>query len=172
MLLVSCGASEMFEACSIALVYLRTPYASLLESGLPIRDVNEVRKGLSKVKGGRLAARAVGRGATVLGLIVSDIVGNPIEDIGSGPTALDSSRGTRAIEILRIGSLWNGMPGTVRALLESVQDEPEPDRVARGRVHNGIVADLTRACTAAVNEAARRGYSAHLLSTSLEGEAR
>src|SRR5438552_2550528 len=162
----------MFEASPIPLRDLRAAYASLLESGLPIRDVNEVRKGLSKVKGGRLAARAAGRGATVLGLIVSDIVGDPIQDIGSGPTAVDSSRGTRAIEILRTGGLWDKMPGTVRALLETVRTEPKPRRTARGRVHNRIIADVTRACTAAVDEAVRRGYSTHLLSTSLEGEAR
>ena len=170
--LVSGGASAMFEASPIPLRDLRAAYASLLESGLSIRDVNEVRKGLSKVKGGRLAARAAGRGATVLGLIVSDIVGNPIQDIGSGPTAVDSSRGTRAIEILRTGGLWDKMPGTVRALLETVRTEPKPRRTARGRVHNRIIADVTRACTAAVDEAVRRGYSTHLLSTSLEGEAR
>jgi len=170
--LVSGGASAMFEASPIPLRDLRAAYASLLESGLPIRDVNEVRKGLSLVKGGRLAARAAARGATVVGLIVSDIVGNPIEDIGSGPTAIESSRGARAMQVLRTHGLWEEMPPTVRTRLEAAPAEPKLEQSVRRRVHNLIVADLSLACRAAMKEARRRGYRVRLWSTSVEGEAR
>src|SRR5207247_9516015 len=117
--------SALFEARPNPLEDLRMAYGSLLRSGLPIRDVNEVRKGLSRVKGGRLAALAAARGATVVGLIVSDIVGNPIEDIGSGPTAIDSSRGGRAMQVLRTHGLWEEMPPTVRTRLEAAPAEPK-----------------------------------------------
>ena len=172
LVLVSGGASAMFEASPIPLEDLRMAYGSLLRSGLPIRDVNEVRKGLSLVKGGRLAARAAARGATVVGLIVSDIVGNPIEDIGSGPTAIDSSRGARAMQVLRTHGLWEEMPPTVRTRLEAAPAEPKLEQSVRRRVHNLIVADLSLACRAATKEARRRGYRVRLWSTSVEGEAR
>ena len=170
--LVSGGASAMFEASALSLRDLREAYAVLLRSGLPIRAINQVRKGLSKVKGGRLAARAAVQGAIVLGLIVSDIVGNPIEDIGSGPTAIDSSRGAGAMEVLRTHGLWDEMPAAVRRMLEGPPAEPDLDRAARTRVHNTIVADLSRACRGAMKEARRLGYRARLLSTSVVGEAR
>ena len=172
LVLVSGGASAMFEASPIPLEDLRLAYGSLLRSGLPIRDVNEVRKGLSLVKGGRLAARAAARGATVVGLIVSDIVGNPIEDIGSGPTAIESSRGARAMQVLRTHGLWEEMPPTVRTRLEAAPAEPKLEQSVRRRVHNLIVADLSLACRAAMKEARRRGYRVRLWSTSVEGEAR
>src|SRR5439155_1606083 len=101
---------------------LRTATVELLSSGIAIRDVNEVRKGLYKVKGGRLSERASARGATVVSLIMSDIVGNPIDDIGSGPTALHSSRGERAKSILERHRLWDSMPATVQRVLRSAAE--------------------------------------------------
>src|SRR5207247_2077811 len=71
LVLLSGGASALFEATPVPLEDLRTATVELLRSGLGIRDVNEVRKGLSKVKGGRLAERASARGATMVGLILS-----------------------------------------------------------------------------------------------------
>jgi glycerate-2-kinase len=172
LVLLSGGASAMFEVSPLSLEDLRSAHAILLRSALSIRDINEVRKGLSDVKGGRLAARAVARGATVLGLIISDIVGNPIADIGSGPTALDSSRGERAIEVLRDAGLWSEMPESVRDLLQERGVEAHPNRSWTQRVYNVIVGDIGRACAAAVGEARRRGYEARLLSGSVDGEAR
>src|SRR5437867_2831596 len=125
LVLLSGGASALFEATSVPLDDLRTATVELLRSGLGIRDINEVRKGLSKVKGGRLAERASARGATVVGLILSDIVGNPIDDIGSGPTALRSSRGERAKSILERHRLWDSMPATVQRVLRSAAEAGE-----------------------------------------------
>jgi glycerate-2-kinase len=172
LVLLSGGASAMFEVSPLSLEDLRSAHTVLLRSALSIRDINEVRKGLSEVKGGRLAARAAARGATVLGLILSDIIGNPIADIGSGPTALDSSRGSRAVEVLRAAGLWREMPRSARVLLEGRRVEGKPDRSWTQRVHNVIVGDVARACVAAVGEARRRGYETRLLSSSVEGEAR
>ena len=172
LVLLSGGASAMFEASGVPLAELRDAYAVLLRSGLGIRDVNEVRKGVSDIKGGRLAERAARRGATVVGLILSDIVGSPIEDIGSGPTALDSSRGERAKEILVRHGLWDSMPASVRRSLTVVANTGKRRPLPSGAVHNFIVADNVRACEAGRREAERRGYAAHILTTSLEGEAR
>jgi glycerate-2-kinase len=172
LVLLSGGASSMFEVSPLSLEDLRSAHAVLLRSSLGIRDINEVRKGLSDVKGGRLAARAAGRGATVLGLIVSDIVGNPIADIGSGPTALDSSRGERAVDVLRAAGLWSEMSKSVQHLLQDRRVEAKPDRSWTQQVHNVIVGDVDLACSAALGEARRRGYEARLLSNSVDGEAR
>jgi len=173
LVLLSGGASALFEATSVPLDDLRTATVELLRSGLGIRDINEVRKGLSKVKGGRLAERASARGATVVGLILSDIVGNPIDDIGSGPTALRSSRGERAKSILERHRLWDSMPATVQRVLRSAAESREVRSSApSGAVYNVIVADNGRACNAARQEAKRRGYASHILTTAMEGEAR
>ena len=173
LVLLSGGASALFEATPVPLEDLRTATVELLRSGLGIRDVNEVRKGLSKVKGGRLAERASARGATMVGLILSDIVGNPIDDIGSGPTALHSSRGERAKSILERHRLWDSMPVTVQRLLRSAAESSEArTSVPSGAVYNVIVADNGQACDAAREEAERRGYASHVLTTAMEGEAR
>ena len=170
--LISGGASAMFEASPVALRDLRTCYAELLRSGLSIRDINEVRKGVSEVKGGRLAERALSRGGRVVTLILSDIIGDPIEDIGSGPTAPESSRGARAEEILRRANLWNTMPDSVRQRLAEASGGPGAWRDRSGRVHAFVAAGNDRACSAARGEAERRGYAARIWTTSLQGEAR
>src|SRR2546430_14469286 len=173
LVLLSGGASALFEATPVPLDDLRTATVELLRGGLGIRDVNEVRKGLSRVKGGRLAERASARGATVVGLILSDVVGNPIDDIGSGPTALHSSRGERAKSILERHRLWDSMPATVQRVLRSAAESPEVRSSApSGAVYNVIVADNGQACEAAREEAERRGYASHVLTTAMEGEAR
>jgi glycerate 2-kinase len=170
--LISGGASSMMEATSVPLDDLRQAYDVLLRSGLGIRDVNEVRKAISEVKGGRLGERAAARGARVVSLIVSDIVGDPIDDIGSGPTAPNSSRGARAEEILRSANLWKEMPASVRKRLAKAAKAPKVWRDRSNRVHAFVIAGNKRACVAARGEAQRRGYSSRIWTTSLQGEAR
>jgi glycerate 2-kinase len=170
--LISGGASSMMEATPVSLGDLRQAYDVLLRSGLGIRDVNEVRKGISELKGGRLGERAAARGARVISLIVSDIVGNPIDDIGSGPTAPNSSRGARAEEILRKANLWEEMPASVRNRLAEASKAPKVWRDRSHRVHAFVVADNKRAVRAAATEATARGYRCGVLTTSLQGEAR
>src|SRR5256886_2512871 len=125
LVLLSGGASALLEATSVPLGDLRTATVELLRGGLAIRDVNEVRKGLSKVKGGRLAERASARGATVVGLILSDVAGNPIDDIGSGPPALRSSRGERPKPTPARPRLRDSMPVTVQCVLRSAAESRE-----------------------------------------------
>ena len=170
LVLLSGGASAMLEATAVPLRDLRGAYARLLRSGLYIRDVNEVRKGLSQLKGGRLAEEAAARGALVISLVVSDIIGNPMEDLGSGPTAPTSSRGGRAAAILKRSGLWEAMAESVRRTLRSPERRRWTDR--SGRVHAFIVADNEKACRAAKAEAMAFGYQARIFTTSFQGEAR
>jgi glycerate 2-kinase len=172
LVLLSGGSSAMMEASPIPLRDLRKAYDLLLRSGLSIRDVNEVRKGISHVKGGRLAERAASRGARVVSLIISDIVGNPIDDIGSGPTAAASSRGERAEQILRRARLWEEMPGTVRHQLAQSSGRPRRWLDPSGRVHAFVVGDNARAARGAAAEAKARGYRCRILTTAVQGEAR
>jgi glycerate 2-kinase len=169
LVLISGGGSSLLEASPIPLEDLRRAYDILLRSGLTVREVNEVRRGLSDVKGGRLAQRLQRRGARAVALIISDIPGNPIQDIASGPTAVGASRGERAAGILHRAGLWDSMPTSVRRRLARIEGRGSVDK---RRVVNVVVADVATACRAAAAEARRRGYPAKIVSASLEGEAR
>jgi glycerate 2-kinase len=172
LVLLSGGTSALLEESCLPLEDLRRCYAGLLRSGLDIRAQNEVRKGLSNVKGGRLAERAVARGARSVSLILSDIVGDPIEDIGSGPTAPSSSRGKGARTILQRSGLWETMPAEVRSTLDKVHEGPSRWQDSTGRVHAFIVANNEQACRAGTTEAEARQYRARFLPTRIQGEAR
>ncbi len=172
LVLVSGGGSAMLEASPVPLKELRAVYRLLLESGLAIQDVNEVRRALSEVKGGRLAQRAVARGANIVGLVISDVVGNPLEDIASGPSISSASRGERAEGILRRSGAWTDLPDAVRRLIEEAAQHPSRWRGDEALVHNFVIADNGAACLAAVADAEGRGYRARLLTTTLKGDAR
>ena len=172
LVLISGGASALLESSPVPLKDLRACYAALLRSGLAIRPLNEVRKSLSMVKGGRLGELAAARGATIISLILSDIIGDPIEDIGSGPTAPSSSRGAGAEEIVRKAKLWEELPISIRRRLKEASNAPNEWRDRSGRVHAFIVAGNERACQAAREEAERRGYASRIWTTSMQGEAR
>lgn len=172
LVMVSGGTSALLEDSPVPLGDLQACHRALLRSGMDIRSQNEVRKGLSNLKGGRLAECVSARGAQLVSLIISDIVGDPIEDIGSGPTAPHSSRGFRARSILQDAGLWETMPTTVRRNLDRLREEGREWRDTSGRVHAFVVANNEQACRAAIAEAEARRYRARLLTTSLQGEAR
>ncbi len=171
LVLVSGGGSAMLEATPLSLEDLQEVYRLLLRSGLAIREVNEVRRAISEVKGGRLAGRAVARGATLVALVVSDIVGDPLEDIASGLTVPTASRGEDAEGILRRAGVWDQMPEAARRVMEAAAQRREHWGRDKQRVHNFLVANNSLACRAAVDEAGGRGYRARLITKSLEGDA-
>ena len=120
--LISGGASALLAAPppGLALAEKQAAVAGLLERGVPIREVNLVRRHLSRVKGGRLA-RAAG-GARVLTLLVSDVIGGAIHDIGSGPTVPDPTTLGQARAVLAqagmeapAGMSESAKPGEMRA---------------------------------------------------------
>ena len=147
----------------------------LLRAGATIVELNAVRKHLSQIKGGGLV-RLAGR-APVVSLILSDVVGDPLDVIASGPTVPDPTTFSDALNILQRYDLATQLPRAVREHLEAGQrgeipDTPKEDSGLFARVHNLIVGSNRLAAEAAVSEARARGFEALLLSTFVEGEAR
>jgi hydroxypyruvate reductase len=150
---------------------------SLLRAGATINELNAVRKHLSQVTGGGLARLA--QPARVASLLLSDVVGNPLDVIASGPTAPDESSFEQACAILERFGLWSEqtLPASVRQRLAAgrrgeLPDTPKADASLFARVQNLVVASNELAALAAVAEAERRGFRSLLLSTFVEGEAR
>ncbi|MDP3895823.1 MAG: glycerate kinase [Mesorhizobium sp.] len=142
---------------------------ALLASGAPISAMNTVRKHLSTIKGGRLAAAA--HPARVVSLVVSDIPGDQPSLVSSGPTAPDGS--TRADALAIVAAFGLDLPEAAMRHLDSpAADAPLPDdpRFARNEVH--VIASAARSLEAAAAEAERRGMPTAILSDAIEGEAR
>lgn len=147
----------------------------LLKSGADIKEVNTVRKHLSAIKGGRLAERL--QPATVLSLIISDVVGDRLDSIASGPTAPDETTFADAKEILTRYSLWNKVSERVRSLLDKgIGDRsietPKPGSKVFRRVHNILIGSNTQSCVAAAAALDNSGYRTLVLSSRVQGEAR
>ncbi len=147
----------------------------LLRSGADINEMNCVRKHLSSFKGGRLAE--ILRPARVLSLIVSDVVGNDLASVASGPTVPDPTSYAQAKRILVKRGVWLSTPAQVRSLIQagiegSAPETPKPDGLAFAKVDNVLVGSNREPCEAARNMLVRMGYETSILSTALEGEAR
>jgi glycerate-2-kinase len=146
----------------------------LLESGATIDEINTVRKHLSLVKGGWLGKRM--SRARVISLILSDVVGNKVESIGSGPTAPDPTTFRDAYNILRRYDLWDRVPESIRrrimdGLEGRVEETPKPGDPAFQRITNIVIADVGDACRAAASYLKSRGFRCIVLSKYVEGEA-
>ena len=137
----------------------------LAAAGATIQELNTVRKQLSTVKGGRLAADIPA--GQVVTLIISDIVGDPIDMIASGPTVPDRSTVAEAEEILRRLLQEEDVPASVWERLRSAGTPP----TAAGHVHNEIIGSNRVAVAAALAEARRRGYDVKDIGSSNDGEA-
>ena len=164
--LVSGGGSALAEVLvpGVGLDDLRAVTAALLRTGAPITELNTVRRHLSLLKGGGLAAAAVP--ARVVTLVVSDVVGNPLEVVAGGPTVADPTRPEDALRVMGDRSI--DVPSAVAAALEN-------RRAASGEHREGIVAviaDGAVAARAAQAAAVRLGIIADVGSTTLEGIAR
>jgi glycerate 2-kinase len=146
----------------------------LLRSGATIVELNTVRKHLSQIKGGglaRLAARA-----PVIGLILSDVVGDPLDVIASGPLSPDPTTFADAWAMLERYDLVARLPPAVRDRLQAgleghIADTPKPGAPFFERVQHTVVASNRQAAEAAVEAARAWGLNALLLSTFVEGEA-
>lgn len=144
----------------------------LLRSGAVIGEINTVRKHLSQIKGGQLA-RAVGA-ARMVNFILSDVVGDRLDVIASGPTVPDPTTFNDAIEILKRYRLWDEIDFSVRlALEEGVRGErPEtPKRLGRW-IENILIGNGEAAVNEAARQLRRMGFHPHILTSVLEGESR
>ncbi|MBX3578819.1 MAG: glycerate kinase [Rhizobiaceae bacterium] len=142
---------------------------ALLASGAPIAAMNTIRKHVSTIKGGRLAAAA--HPARVVSLVVSDIPGDDPALVASGPTV--PSMGSRADALGFVKAWGMTLPGAVMSHLNSpAADAPSPDdpRFAGNAVH--VIASAAVSLDAAAAEAGRQGIEAVILSDAIEGEAR
>jgi len=148
---------------------------ALLKSGATINEINTVRKHISGLKGGWLAKKAYP--ATVVNLILSDVVGDPLDSIASGPTVPDPTTFQDAVGILKHHGLWTKMPISVRNVLLKgerglVPETPKSGDKAFEKVHNIVVGNTLTASQAAYHTMKDAGLNALLLTSRLEGEAR
>lgn len=140
----------------------------LLASGAPISAMNIVRKHLSTLKGGRLAALTKAR---VISLIVSDIPGDNPAQVASGPTVADHSTRHDALDIVARYRL--PLTEAMMAHLHSPEaDAPSPEDAVYARHEHHIIASAGRSLESAAERAHACGYAAHILSDCMEGEAR
>ena len=139
---------------------------ALLQSGATIDEINDLRLRCDRVKGGDLLQAAYP--ATVAVLVLSDVVGDDLAAIASGPFVADAER-MDPREIVERYQLRPRLPAHVLRLLER---PPSPLAADPGRVRHVIVANVEAAATGAITEARARGFQARLLTTTLRGEAR
>ncbi|MFH1609893.1 MAG: glycerate kinase [Candidatus Bipolaricaulota bacterium] len=147
----------------------------LLRSGVPIHEMNAVRKHLSQVKGGQLARWAAP--AEVLSVILSDVPGDALDVIASGPTVPDPTTFSDAERVLRGYGLWDGVPLSVRGHIAAgatggLAETPKPGDPLFTRVANVLVGTGRVAAEAALAEGEALGYRGLILTTTLAGEAR
>ena len=148
---------------------------ALLKSGATINEVNTVRKHISEFKGGWLAKKAYP--ATIINLILSDVIGDPLDFIASGPTVPDSTTFSDAVEILKRYDLWTNMPQSVRKVLfegqeGSIPETPKRKDKAFKKVYNIVVGNNRSAALAACSKLQKAGLQSLLATSLLEGEAR
>lgn len=170
-ILLSGGASALLvsPADPLTLADKQAATGLLLRAGVPIAKVNCVRKRLSAVKGGRLAAAAR---APVLTLILSDVIGDPLDAIGSGPTAPDPTTREDALRIVRESGIEDRLPVAVRRHLAVGPETPKPGDPLFDRVENVVVGNNRMAIEGAEREAKRLGLKPILVPEPLQGEAR
>src|SRR2546426_2200253 len=175
--LVSGGGSALTPAPAppITLAEKQEVTQLLLASGATIGELNAVRKHLSLFKGGQLA-RAAAR-ATVLTLALSDVIGDPLDVIASGPTAPDPTTFADACEVLVRRGLADRVPPSVACRLEAgragqIEETPKPGDPLFGRVTHVVIGNNGLITSAAVEAAERLGYRAQVATRELQGEAR
>jgi len=175
--LISGGGSALLSspAAGISLKDKQDITRSLLKCGATIQEINTVRKHLSDVKGGWLAKRAYP--STLVSLIVSDVVGDPLDAIASGPTAPDSTTYLDAINVVKKYDLWAELPDSVRTRLVKgyrgiIPDTPKYDDKSFKKVFNIVLGNNRLASYAAQHALEESGLNTLCLTSFLEGEAR
>jgi glycerate-2-kinase len=148
---------------------------ALLKCGATINEINTVRKHISDFKGGWLAKKSYP--ATILNLILSDVVGDPLDFIASGPTVPDSTTFGDAINVLKKHNLWDKTPTSIRKVLTEgekgiIPETPKADDEAFKKVVNIVVGNNRSASLAAYECLKSDGLNTLLLTATMEGEAR
>ncbi len=175
--LVSGGGSALFldPFPPVTLAEKQEVTTLLLRGGADIEELNAVRKHISLVKGGRLAELAYP--AKVISLILSDVIGDRLDVIASGPTAPDESTFSHAIEVIRKYGLSDRIPVSVMNLLDAgagggLPETPKQGNLIFDHVENIIVGSNGKATETARQKAVEMGFDTTIISSELQGEAR
>ena len=147
----------------------------LLEVGASIHEINTLRKHLSQVKGGRLARLA--HPSTLVSLILSDVIGDDLDSIASGPTVPDHTTFDDCLDILEKYRILNRIPPAVAEIIYKgargeIEETPKPGDPVFERTQNLIIGSNIMAVEAAAKKAEELGYNTLILSTFIEGETR
>jgi glycerate 2-kinase len=177
MAVISGGASALLPlpAEPITLTEKQLTTQLLLDSGATIHEMNAVRKHISSIKGGQLSALA--SPATVIAILLSDVIGDDLDVIGSGPTAPDASTYQTAWCVVEKYGIAAKLPAPVLTRLQQglggeVPETPKPGAAAFDRTQNLIVGSNALALNAAEGKARELGYKPLVLSSFIQGETR
>jgi glycerate 2-kinase len=175
--LISGGGSSLMPMPrgGISITDKKTLTDALLKSGANINEINTVRKHISDFKGGWLAKKAYP--ATILNLVLSDVVGDPLDFIASGPTVPDSTTFRDAVDVLKKYRLWDSIPPRIRQVLTdgergAIPETPKADDKAFKKTFNLIVGNNRSASLTACEFLRKAGLNTLLLTATLEGEAK
>jgi len=175
--LLSGGASALMTlpAPGITLTDIQRMTDLLLRSGATIHEINTLRKHLDVVKGGGLVRAAAP--AQVLSLILSDVVGDQLDVIASGPTAVDESTYFQAMQIVKRYELEDRLAPSIlnnlkRGINGDIAETLKPVEAAQLRIENVIIGSNRLAIQAALDTASKMGFNTQVLTTTMQGEAR
>ena len=175
--LISGGGSALLPlpAAGLTLEEKQQTTQALLSCGADITEINAIRKHLSRLKGGQLARLAAP--ATTIALILSDVIGDPLDSIASGPTVGDPTTFGQCLNIINKYQLAETLPPAIMNHLQqgasgAIAETPKPDDALFNRVGNHIIASNRQAVEAAASKARELGYQPLILSTFIEGETR
>lgn len=175
--LISGGGSALLPlpVSPITLADYQALTNTLLRSGATITEINTLRKHCSRLQGGQLARLAAP--ASVATLILSDVVGTPLDAIASGPTVPDRTSFTDAQAVLERYGIEAEIPATIRLHLATgadgrIPETPKPGDPLFAQVNNVVIGDNASAGRAAVVQARHEGWQSQLLTTFVQGEAR
>lgn len=175
--LISGGGSSLLVSpwAGISLSEKQTATDILLRAGAGISELNTVRKHISRVKGGRLAELA--SPARTISLILSDVIGDRLDVIASGPTSPDNTTYDDAMKVIERYGLKDTMPWSIIETLERgrrglISETPKEGSAVFQRVENIIVGSNKKAIDAAKADAVALGFQTSVVSTEIQGEAR
>lgn len=175
--LISGGGSALLplQVEGISLAEKQQISGLLLSCGASIHEINAIRKHISLSKGGMLAKAA--SPASIITLIISDVIGDSLDTIASGPTVPDTTTFSDCMNILKKYEIIDRIPGTVlkhikRGISSLVKETPKPGDMIFDRVFNLIISNNMDAIKAAKNMASALGYNSMILSTMIAGETR
>ncbi|MFN2216639.1 MAG: glycerate kinase, partial [Anaerolineales bacterium] len=169
--LISGGGSSLIAAphVGLSLNEVTQLYTILIKCGASIDEINTVRRHLDQLKGGGLIRKA--NGARVISLILSDVIGNPLEAIASGPTAPDPTTKLDALAVLHKYHLIVSIPAAIPKIINSAQETAKPGDRIFDKVSNYIIGSNEMSVNAAITQAKKEGYHCRNLGSTWQNNA-